>query len=85
MDEEEMEGPPWGPPRRMGRALAWRIALSIVLFFGLISFIIVWLFFFADGFSVFQNIAIVIVAFLAFFGIEGAMWATMWMSWGRRW
>ncbi|MFQ5919059.1 MAG: hypothetical protein ACE5I4_03300 [Thermoplasmata archaeon] len=81
MDEDEMEGPPWGTSRGMG----WRIALSILAFLGLIVFIVVWLFFFAGGFSVYQNIAIIIVAFLVFFGIGAAVWATMWMKWGRRW
>ncbi len=81
MDEEKMMGPPWG----MGRGMGWRIALSVVLFFGLIAFIIVWLAFFAGGFNVYQNIAIVIVALLAFFGLAAAVWVTMWMRWARRW
>ncbi len=72
---------PWG----MGRGIRLRIALSIFAFLGLIILIIVWLFFFAIGFNVYQNIAIVIVGFLVFFGIEAAMWATMWMKWGRVW
>jgi hypothetical protein len=65
--------------------MAWRIALSIVLFFGLIVFIIIWLFFFAGAFNAYQNIAIVIVALLVFFGVGAAVWATMWMRWGRGW
>ncbi len=72
---------PWG----MGRGIRGRIALSIIAFLGLIIFIVVWLFFFAIGFNVYQNMAIVIVGFLVFFGIEAAMWATMWMKWGRVW
>jgi len=72
---------PWG----MGRGIRGRIALSIIAFLGLITFIVVWLFFFAIGFNVYQNMAIVIVGFLVFFGIEAAMWATMWMKWGRVW
>lgn len=76
-----MEGPPWG----MGRGMRWRIVLSVLLFFGLIIFVILWLFFFADGFSVYQNLAIVIVAVLAFFGISAAVWASMWMRWGSGW
>ncbi|MFQ5907825.1 MAG: hypothetical protein ACE5JE_03225 [Thermoplasmata archaeon] len=81
MDEDEWERPSWA----MGRGMGWRIALSIVLFFGLISFIIIWLFFFAGGFNVYQNIAIVIVALLVFFGVGAAVWVTMWMKWGRGW
>lgn len=80
-DEEEWDHPPW----EMGRGMAWRIALSILLFFGLIIFIVLWLFFFAGDFNVYQNIAIIIVALLAFFGVSAAVWATMWMKWGRGW
>ncbi len=83
-----MGGPPWRMMRGMGmrmmRGMGWRIALSIILFFGLIAFIIVWLFFFADGFSASQNLAILLLALLAFFGLQAAVWATMWMRWGRR-
>ncbi len=84
-----MGGPPWRMMRSMGwgmgRGMGWRIALSIILFFGLIAFIIVWLFFFADGFSGFQNLAIFLLALVAFFGLQAAVWATMWMRWGKRW
>ena len=88
-----MEGPSWGMGRGMmgmgrgigwmGRRMRWRIALSIILFFGFIAFIIVWLFFFADGFSLAQNVAIFLAALLVFGGIEVAVWATMWMRMGR--
>ena len=81
VDEGEMEGPPLGMGPRMG----WRIALSIVAFLSLIVFIIIWLFFFAGGYNVYQNIAVVIVAFLVFFGVGALLWATMWMRWGRKW
>ncbi len=97
-DEGEMGGPPWrmmrgmgmgrgmrmGRGMGMGRGTGWRIALSIILFLGLIAFIIVWLFFFADGFSLAQNIAIFLLAVLVFGGIGAAVWATMWMRMGRR-
>lgn len=62
--------------------MGWRIGVSIFAFFGLLAFIILWLFFWADGFSVYQNIAIVIVSLLVFLAICGATWASMWM--GRR-
>ncbi|MFQ6012175.1 MAG: hypothetical protein ACE5LS_00805 [Thermoplasmata archaeon] len=65
--------------------MGWRIALSIVMFFGLIVFVIIWLFFFAGDFNVYQNVAVVISALLVFIGIMGASWATMWMKWGKMW
>ncbi|MFQ5907585.1 MAG: hypothetical protein ACE5JE_01970 [Thermoplasmata archaeon] len=99
-DEGEMGGPPWRMMRgmgmgrrmgmgrgmgwRMGRVAGWRIALSIILFLGFLSFIIVWLFFFADGFSLAQNIAIFLLAVLIFGGIRAAVWAAMWMRRERR-
>lgn len=75
MEEEKgWEHKGWAKKAGMG----WRISTSIVSFFGLLIFVIVWLFFFAEGYSVYQNLAILIVAFLAFIGINGATWATMW-------
>lgn len=68
-----------GVPWKMMKVFRWRIVLSIVSFFGLIIFIILWLFFFATGFNVYQNIAMVIVAMLVFLAVMGASWATMWM------
>jgi hypothetical protein len=38
----------------VGRGIGWRIGLSIALFFSLIAFILVWLFFFAGGFNIYQ-------------------------------
>lgn len=78
MDEEEDE------EMRMwegsGPGMRWRIVVSIITFFGLLVFIILWLFFWADGYSFFQAIAVVLVAVLVFFAIMGATWASMWMG-----
>lgn len=73
MDEEESGE--WGWMSGMG----WRIGVSIITFFGLIIFIILWLFFWAGDYTIYQNIAVVIAALLAFFAIMGATWASMWM------
>jgi len=59
---------------------AWRVALSIIVFFGLAIFLVLWLLFFAGGFGIYQNIAVVIVSILAGIAILGAAWA----SWGIR-
>lgn len=73
----EEEGMRWA--RKTG--FGWRIALSIISFFGLLIFIILWLFFFAADFNVYQNIAVIIAGILAFMAIMGASWASMWMRW----
>jgi hypothetical protein len=57
-----------------------RIAVSILTFFGSIIGIILWLFFYAGTFNVYQNIAIVVVILLGFIAIMGATWA----SWGLK-
>jgi hypothetical protein len=59
---------------------AWRVSVSILAVFGLVVFFIMWLFFFAGSFTVYQNIAVVLAAILVFFAIMGASWA----SWGIR-
>jgi len=58
-----------------------RIAISIVAGVGWIIFLIVWLFFFADGYSIYQNIAIFIVSLL----IEGAIQGLVWIPWRKKW
>jgi len=67
--------PPW---RTEGAG--WRTGVSIVTFFGSLIAMILWLFFFAGGFSAYQNVAVVVVIFLAFIAVMGATWA----AWGMR-
>ena len=59
---------------------AWRVGLSIAVVFGWLAFLIIWLFFYADEFGVFQNIAMFLVSVLVGVGILAAAWAT----WGIR-
>jgi len=61
-----------------------RVSVSIVAFFGLIIFYIVWLFFYAGTFDIYQNIAIFLVSILAFIAIMGAMWASWGMKYGDK-
>jgi RsiW-degrading membrane proteinase PrsW (M82 family) len=58
----------------------WRVAVSILIAIGWLSFVILWLFFYAGKYDVFQNLAIVIVSVLVGVGLLGAMWA----PWGMR-
>lgn len=59
---------------------AWRVGVSILVVFGWLAFVIVWLFFYAGDYDVFQNIAILLVSIIVGIGILAATWAT----WGIR-
>ncbi len=59
---------------------AWRVGLSIAVVFGWLAFLIIWLFFYASHWTVFQNIAIFLVSIIVGIGILAAAWA----SWGIR-
>lgn len=54
--------------------MGWRVAVSIVSFFGSIIGVILWSFFYAGSFNVYQNIAVIAVIFLVFIAIMGATW-----------
>ena len=69
---------PRGPIRPEG--MGWRVGITIGTFFGSMIAVILWLFFYAGDFSVYQNIALVVVLLLAFIGVMGATWA----SWGMK-
>lgn len=56
------------------------MGVSVTTFFGAIISAILWLFFYAGKYNVYQNIAVIVVILLAFIGIMGAAWA----SWGMR-
>lgn len=60
--------------------MGWRVTASIITFFGFLIAVILWLFFYAGGYNVYQNIAVVVVILLAFIGIMAATWA----AWGMR-
>jgi len=61
-----------------------RVAISIISVFGIVGFFIVWLFFFADKFSLYQNVAVGLVAVLAFIAIMAASWASWGIKYGRK-
>ena len=58
------------------KGFGWRVSISIITAVGWLSFIILWLFFYADKYSVYQNIGAVIVSLIVFIGINGAVWGT---------
>ena len=77
VDVMEMEGGmgPWAVP-----GMGWRVAASIMLGVGWFAFLILWLFFWAGGYDIYQNLAIIIVSIIIVIGALAAMWA----SWGLR-
>jgi hypothetical protein len=64
--------------------IGWRVAVTILAFFGSVIGVILWLFFYANGFSVYQNIAVVVMIFLGFVAVMGAVWAPWGMRQGAR-
>ena len=66
------------------KGFGWRVSLSIIVGVGWLIFLILWLFFYASGFNVYQNIAIFIVSILAFGGIMGATWAPWGIKHGNK-
>ncbi len=65
--------------------MASRVAVSIIVFFGLLIFSIIYVAFFASTFSLFQKIAVILVAILVAIAILGAMWASWGIKYDREW
>ncbi len=73
---EEWEG-------EMPSGLAPRVAVTIVVGIGWLIFLILFLAFYAGGFNIWQNIAIMFVSILVVGAILGPMWAHWGMKIGR--
>ena len=71
--------------RERSEGMGWRVSLSIITFFGAMIAVIVWLFFYAGSFSVYQNIAVIVVILLAFIAVMGGTWASCGMRQGDGW
>jgi type VI protein secretion system component VasK len=65
---------------KMPEGLGARVTVSIVAFFGAVIGTILWLFFYAQNFNVYQNIAVVAVILIGFIAAMAATWA----AWGMR-
>lgn len=74
-ENENLETPP---------GLAPRVVVSIIVFFGLLIFAIIYVAFFASAFSLFQQIAIILVALLVATAILGVMWASWGIKFGKK-
>ena len=62
----------------------WRIILSIVLPFIAIILLIIWFWFYAQPYSVWQNIAVILVTLLIIGGILGSLWARWGIKYGHK-
>jgi len=63
--------------------LALRVAVSIVVLFGGLIAVIIYVAFFASLFSFFQKIAVITVVILAMAAILGLMWASWAIKQGK--
>ena len=61
-----------------------RVVVSIIVPLALMIFWIIWFFFFAENFNVYQNIAIFLVSLLAVGGLMGGIWASWGMKHGKK-
>jgi uncharacterized membrane protein len=66
------------------KGFKWRITISIVLPFLAIIFLISWFWYYAEPYTVWQNVAVLLVVLLAIGGILGAIWAQWGMKHGRK-
>jgi len=85
-----IRGPMWaywgiktGRARKKPPGLAPRVAVSTVVGCGWLIFFILFLVFYAEDFSIYRNLAIILVSLLVVGAIEGAMWAPWAMKTGR--
>ena len=60
-----------------------RVVVSIIVLFGLLIFAIIYVAFFASSFSLFQQIAVILVALLLAIAILGVMWTSWGIKYGK--
>ncbi len=62
----------------------WRVSLSIVTFFCWVIFLVIWLFFYVEGFTLFQNIGLFIASVLALVAVMAGAWVPWGMKYGPK-
>ena len=60
-----------------------RVIISIVIPLLLMIFLIIWFYYYADTFNIYQNFAVFLVSIIAVGGLLGAMWAPWGMKHGK--
>lgn len=68
---------------RSVKGMGWRITVSAVSALGWFSFVIAWLFFLADGYSILQNIAVLMLSVVALAMVNVSVWMTFAQSMGE--
>lgn len=66
------------------KGFKWRVWISGILAFALMIFLIYWFWYLAEPYSVYQNIAVLIVSFLIIGGALGASWAPWGIKHGHK-
>jgi len=82
--EQEPQGTmgPWKMgPGHMMPGLRWRSIVSIIIAFGWVVFILLFAGFWAERFTLFQNLVIFFASVVVAIGLLAVMWA----AWGLRW
>jgi len=69
---------------KMPPEIASRVAVSIAVFLGWLIFFVTFLAFYAGSFTVYQNLAIILVSIFIGVAILAPMWAIWGMKYGRR-
>ncbi len=65
------------------KGMSWRVAVSAVSALGWFGFVIAWLFFLADGHSILQNIAVLMLSVVALAIVNVSVWLTFAQSMGE--
>lgn len=64
--------------------LAWRLAASFLLGIIWFTFLVLWLFFFASGYTIYQNLAVVVVSIVVSLGLLIAIWLSFGLRFARQ-
>ena len=68
---------------RTVKGMSWRVTVSVVSALGWFGFMIAWLFFLADGYSILQNIAVLMLSVVGLAIVNVAVWMTFAKSMGE--
>jgi len=68
---------------RAVKGLSWRVTVSAVSALGWFGFVIAWLFFLADGYSVLQNIAVLMLSVVALAIVNVSVWISFAQNMGE--